>query len=604
MKGTPLESFFVALGFEIDTKELDNFEKTLDGAKQSVMSMTAVAGAAAAAIGVFVYSIAQSVDELGDFAEQEQVSAQAIQEFGHAAQLNGSSVDALKSTIQGLNRVTGEAINGLGRGQKAFETFGLQAKDSQGNVKTFDTLLLEVADKMQGMSRQAAISMAEKLGIDRSLIPLLMKGRDAIQELRLEAQAFGVTTDEELVAAGEFTDAFDQMRFVMTGLARGIATSLMPQMTQVIVATRKWLVENREVIKNSIAGALRIVNMVLGTLWDYIYRVLSLLKPFVEWLKESNVALYAFAAIAGVILKLATYKAVQSLASAFAFLAKMITVTNVAALATTIILGLLIAGVALLIDDFINWREGNESFIGDMIKQFPWLLDFINTLEGAVSSFVGFWMQQWNELQGPLTEMGTALWELIRVVGGALWSVISTVFSGWAMLMQYLLPVIIPVVTWIAKFLVGAITLLIDTLGVLFSVASSVFNGIATSIQFIVDLFRSGVEVVQGFLSAVAGGLDFAKRLLGMDSSVNINAIGAAPSNASQFQGGVGIAGAGGILGNTQNSNTTNTTQTNITVPKIEIKSTDPAKAGESVRQELERMNKTAIRNGQSAVAL
>ena len=52
------------------------------------------------------------------------------------------------------------------------------------------------------------------------------------------------------------------------------------------------------------------------------------------------------------------------------------------------------------------------------------------------------------------------------------------------------------------------------------------------------------------------------------------------------------------------NNSSTVTQTTQITGTTIQINSPDPAKAGEAVRQELDRMNKQAVRNGQTAVAL
>ena len=64
---------------------------------------------------------------------------------------------------------------------------------------------------------------------------------------------------------------------------------------------------------------------------------------------------------------------------------------------------------------------------------------------------------------------------------------------------------------------------------------------------------------------------------------------------------------SGGVIGNStslSSASTTSTQTVTIGSPNITINSPDPAKAGEAVRQELERMNKQATRNGQSAVAL
>ena len=59
-----------------------------------------------------------------------------------------------------------------------------------------------------------------------------------------------------------------------------------------------------------------------------------------------------------------------------------------------------------------------------------------------------------------------------------------------------------------------------------------------------------------------------------------------------------------GRASNTTTNSTTVTQTTQVTGTTIQISSPDPAKAGEAVRQELDKMNKQTTRNGQSAVAL
>ena len=160
----------------------DDAEKVIDSIQRY---SKAELEAAAARLGC-------GIDELGDFAELEQVSVEALQEIGYAAQLNGSSLEALKASVSGVNKTVGEAALGIGRGAQTFEKLGMAAKNADGSVKSFDQVLEEVAGKMEGLSRQEQIALAEKLGIDRSLIPLLAKGRGELEALRKEAQAFGV----------------------------------------------------------------------------------------------------------------------------------------------------------------------------------------------------------------------------------------------------------------------------------------------------------------------------------------------------------------------------------------------------------------------------
>ena len=203
------------------------------------------------AMASFVDATAGALDELGDFAEANGTTAAAISQLGYAAQLSGSDVDAVKSSIAGLNAKIGEAGLGVGRGAKLFEKFGIKVKDAKGKIRDTSDVLADIAGKMQGLSNQEAIAMASKLGIDASLVPLLLKGKDGIEQLTAAAKKNGAVTDEQAAAAGAYADMMDKAKFKIDGVKNAVATALMPSLSQlgekladVTEKTANWLVEN------------------------------------------------------------------------------------------------------------------------------------------------------------------------------------------------------------------------------------------------------------------------------------------------------------------------------------------------------------------------
>lgn len=107
MSGNVIDSLLVALGFQVDATELDEFKEKVKDARGTLLSITGAAAGAATAIGGFVAVVAQGLDDLGDWSEQEQVAAGFMQEMGHAAQMNGSDFNRMKASIEGVNRVIG-----------------------------------------------------------------------------------------------------------------------------------------------------------------------------------------------------------------------------------------------------------------------------------------------------------------------------------------------------------------------------------------------------------------------------------------------------------------------------------------------------------------
>lgn len=652
MAANIIESFFVSLGFEIDTGKLDEFEQKLQEARDTVMAVGAIAATAAAAIGVFVTKVAAGIDELGDFAELEQISIEALQEIGYAAQLSGSSLDAVKASVAGVNKTVGEAALGIGRGAQTFEKLGMSAKNADGSIKTFDQVLEEVAARMEGLSRQEQIALAEKLGIDKSLIPLLSKGRGELEKLREEARAFGLASEEDARLAGELNDSLDRTRFMLGALGKYIAVGFMPMVTAVIDGFREWLVTHQKIIKSGVGNALKVVTAIIGTMWDWVVRLADGVIGLVKWLFDFKVVAYAAAAAVGALISVGAFQFFVGLASIIGKATGKLVGFNAAALLIPAIIGAIIIALGLLIDDYVNWKEGNESVIGDLVEQFPWLLGMIESVEQAVGAFVDFWLQQWEALKEPLGQLGQALWKLISVLAETLWPVIKMIFTGWGHIMAAVLPIVATLIEWLAVFLVGAIQFVVEALTWIVQAATAVFQGVVALVQFaidaivayftwwaqtvaaiyefivgvvgkVVDTVMGGVKgavewvmglidtakhKVMGFIDSVAGAIGKVGQLLGLtEDASKVKVAVSGGGGAAQASANNSLNATGGVIG-TAGSNTTNsstvTQTTQITGTTIQINSPDPAKAGEAVRQELERMNKQAVRNGQTAVAL
>jgi hypothetical protein len=221
-----VRELLTVLGFKTDDAEVKKYDNSMAGLAKTIGAVYAVAATAATAAAGFAASVAGGIDDMADFAAANDVALESMQELGYAAQLNGSSLEAVKSTISGMNKTLGEAAQGLGRGAKLFENLGLSAKNADGSTKSYDQLLAELSDKFATISRQEQIAIADKIGIDRSLLSLLSKGSAEMERLRQEAREFGLVTDADADKAGGFNDSMDRMSFLLSGVGRRLAVGL------------------------------------------------------------------------------------------------------------------------------------------------------------------------------------------------------------------------------------------------------------------------------------------------------------------------------------------------------------------------------------------
>jgi phage-related protein len=604
-----IESFFVSLGFEVNTEKIEEFKKKAEELRESVLKVGAVATGAAVGIGLLVEKVASSMGELYSFAELNEVSARSVAALGKIAVENDSSLEGMKSTIQSVNKAIGEAALGIGRGAMTFEKLGLSAKRADGSVKNVDDILGEVADKMEGLSRQEQIALANKLGIDPQFVKVLEKGSANLAKLREEAELMNPFTENDYRLADEVDKLFIKAKGTLGVFTKMIGVSLLPTVKEVLKNYLEWFKASRKATSSVFVTALQLITGAVGTLWDWVVRLVTGLKSAYDWLTQFKAVTYIAAAALAVFVSVKTYDFVLQLGSAIRLLTLRMATFNATALIIPAIIGAIILAIGLLIDDYVNWKEGNDSVIGGLIEQFPWLLGVIETIEKGVGKLVDFWMQQWAILKGPLSDLGMALWNLVSVLVENLWPVVQMIFTGWAYILAAVIPIVASLIGWIAEKLVAAIAAVIEAGAWLANAFLAVFNGIKTGINFVVDLFDTARQKVVGFIDMVMGAIGKVGQLLGLtdDASKVKIAVNAANGSSAQSSANNSLNASGGVIGaagsNTSNSNQTNNTTT-ISGTTITVNSPDPAKAGEAVKNELDRLNKQAVRNGQTAVAL
>lgn len=666
MSANIIESFFVSLGFEVNTEKIDEFKKKAAELRESAVTLGSIFTGAAAGIALLVQGVASSMGDLASFAELNDISAKSVAALGKIATANDGSLEGMKSTIQSLNKTIGEAALGIGRGAMTFEKLGLKAKDANGKVKTVDDLLGEVADKMQGLSRQEQIGMAEKLGIDPQFVKVLEKGSENLAKLREEAELLNPFTEADYQLADQVDKLFLKAKGTLGTFTKMLGVSLLPTVKEVLQNYLEWFKASRKATSDVFIRALKLMAGAVGTVWDWVVRLVSGLKGAYDWLTQFKVVTYLAAGALAAFVSVKTYDFVLQLGAAIRMLTLRMATFNATAMIIPAIIGAIIIALGLLIDDYVNWKEGNDSVLGGLVEQFPALLGIIRTIEEGIGSFTDFWLQQWDTLKGPLASLGGAIWNLVTTVVGALWPVVKMVFTGWAYILAAVIPIVATLIEWIAGFLVGAIRFVVDALTWIVQAATTVFQGVVAVVQFaidaivayfawwwqtvvqiyqtvvgiigqVVDAVMGGVkgavdwvmgildtaqQKVMGFIDTVVGAIGKVGQLLGLtnDASnvdVKVSKTAQAAAQAPAMQPGATaasdagavsapVSALGGVVGRAGSnvSNRSTVTQTTTIQAPITVNSPDPVKAGEAVRQELDKMNKQTTRNGQSAVAL
>jgi Skp family chaperone for outer membrane proteins len=205
--------------------------KGIGGSLTTVMGGLGVAIGGAALLGglkSMVSESLQSVDAMGDLSDRLGVATERLTGLGYAAQLNGSSAEALNDSLDTVSKTIGILNEKGGRNAKVLGAMGVDiAKLSQ---LAPDEMFLELADAMSKLgSAQERAALAGLLKLGPDMVNVLMQGRDALEANVAEAEALGVAYSRfDADKVKRMADAWDRTGAAMKGAANEAAIGFAP----------------------------------------------------------------------------------------------------------------------------------------------------------------------------------------------------------------------------------------------------------------------------------------------------------------------------------------------------------------------------------------
>lgn len=347
-----LESFFILFSSDADdvkagaeeagesTDKLDEKLKETDkSAKKTGESFAALASRAAmmlaplvglAAMKGAVVEFAAGADAAGKLAQSLRMDVVELQAWQGAAARAGGSAEDMAASVKSLNTTLYDMRRGVG-GEAGFilQRLGISAREAGGGLKTADKVLLELSGKLQGLSREKAMKIGEKLGLDEGTILLLQQGKKGVEDLIARQKELGLYSKKEAEDSKKFNNsladmkqAFNSVVGVVIGAVLPIFTGISKGLTEAALNVRRH--------KDLITGFFIGLAIVFG--------VLAI---------ATGAAFAPFLAFAAIVLLLA-------------------------------------AAFAVAYDDVMNFLEGNDSMIGRLSQDYPELAELVMDLVEAL----------------------------------------------------------------------------------------------------------------------------------------------------------------------------------------------------------------------------
>ena len=318
---------------------------------------TSFAGLAARALGAFA-SIAAAgqaisgaigraadIEALDRTAQALGVGVTELDAFGKAAERMGGDAQGARDSLTDMAESIGEALQDVESGRaKTFAALGISLRGVNGQAKDAITGMMDLADAVQGLSREEAIFRIKELGItDNRTVEMVLKGRTELERMIRVQKENGAVTREQAERARGLNEAMNAFRMGVTSGANSLFDWLIPA------------------IKTSVEWLTKIVN----------------------WANQNKTVVAGFfAAIAAVV--------------AAVYLPAMISAAAATLAATWPILAIIAAVVAaaaafaLLYDDVMNFVQGNDSFIGQVFEKYPIIKDIVFAVVDAFKFMMDF----------------------------------------------------------------------------------------------------------------------------------------------------------------------------------------------------------------------
>lgn len=198
------------------------------GALRTLAPALGVAGIAA-----FAKSNLDAADAMSKLSQRTGIAAPTLDKFRKVAELSDTSIESLERAFPALTKnMKMAADTGKGPALAAFKELGVSITDAQGNLRSADAVMLDIADRFNGMadgSNKAALaSTIFGTRIGSELIPLLNSGGEAVRNM-------GTSLTQDFAdKAAAFNDRLENMQEKFGDLGLKLTEALLPALESLV----------------------------------------------------------------------------------------------------------------------------------------------------------------------------------------------------------------------------------------------------------------------------------------------------------------------------------------------------------------------------------
>ena len=428
-----IAEFINKVGFKVKNEDVDKVNNTISGIKDTATKLLGAIG-----IGFSLTAVNGLVEEFTRVNNQIRNATEALgdqrdiqEEIMAAAEATRTSYSDTANVVSMLVKGNSELFGNVDEAVK-FNNAATMLFKSAGKTNEDIASLMEAINKSFQKGYVDSETISQLLERAPEAVALLNKRLGTTSDQLEDMATEGTMTIEDLKAA--FIDNIDEIEAGFGNVQYSITDAL----TVIRSKWGLWLAQTNETL-----GITDGIGRFMVSAFNNVIAVLNRVRNAVTWLADKLggvdklfrlIAITAAAAFA--------VFNFSKITSGLSSISKLLTTINVKTLAIIAIIVLL----ALLVEDFINFMQGNDSLIGSLLEKAgvdveavrqtiinawnaikSFLLSVWDAIKKACSAVWGgikdFFKEHGDEIKAGLL----AAWNVIRSVLTAVWNVIKTV---------------------------------------------------------------------------------------------------------------------------------------------------------------------------------
>lgn len=219
--------------FDKVTKGLKGVGGAAATASKGVAGIGLAATAAATAMAVLVSKSFDAVDVIGKTATQTGIATDTLQAFHLAARESGTTIEGANTALIKFARTIGDADKGLKTQADIFRDLGVELRDTEGRMRSFDDILAETAKSITELGSQSerASALANLFGRQGVILTgaITDLSENGMKNFIQRAKDLGIVLSEKVIRrTEEFNDAIGVIKMQIGSFVNNITTSFLP----------------------------------------------------------------------------------------------------------------------------------------------------------------------------------------------------------------------------------------------------------------------------------------------------------------------------------------------------------------------------------------